>query len=405
MARGSFRLRQSFDVAVVTIGLLLVGYGTNVSTPYLVLYRDRLDLGPSATMAIFAIYVVGIFSTLLLAGPLSDRYGRRALGAPFLALSGLASLVLILGRDSFPLLLLGRYLLGAVSGGFLGVGSAWLQELMGRGNEQRAAVLATVVTYFGFGFGPPVSAVFARLDLAPLVTPFVLHCALSIAFVPLLLRARETVARSPTPPPIRVHLGIPPHAQHLFRRTVLPAAIWIFGFPSTSFALFPVLVSDAVPGFDVTVAALCGAFTAWAALAARPVIGRFGAHRSLPIGMAMGTVGYVFGTLAFAFDLWPFVLPSAALLGAASGTLTASSLGLLGEQADAATRGSLNSTVYLLAYPGMAMPIVLTTVAEVTGMEVALIGVTLVAAVCTLAVGNTARLINRRAPTSQASPV
>lgn len=392
MTRRSPVSQLSADVLIVTGGLLLVGYGTNVSTPYLILYRDRLDLGPSSTMAIFTVYVLGIFSTLLLAGPLSDRYGRRAVAVPFLAISGLASLVLIFGRDAFPLLLLGRYLLGAVSGAFLGISAAWLQELMGRGNEQQAAVLATVVTYFGFGVGPPVSAVFAELGIAPLVAPYLLHCAASLAFVPLLFRARETVVRKDPPTPIRISLGVPPAARQMFRRTVLPAAIWIFGFPATSFALFPVLVSDAIPGFDVTVAALCGAFTAWAALVARPMLNRLGARRSLPIGMMMGTGGYVFGTLAFVFDLWPLVLPSAALLGAASGALTASSLGLLGEQAEPETRGSLNSTVYLLAYPGMAMPILLTLVAEVTGMGLALVGVTILAAISTMAATNTARL-------------
>ena len=102
---------MSRNALIVAVGMFLVGYGTNVSTPFLVLYKDRLDLGQSATMGIFTVYVVGIMGTLVIAGPLSDRFGRRALVLPFSALSAFASIVLIFGRDDFVLLLFGRFLL------------------------------------------------------------------------------------------------------------------------------------------------------------------------------------------------------------------------------------------------------------------------------------------------------
>lgn len=364
----------------LAIGVLLVGYGTNVSTPLLVLYKERLSLGDSATMAIFTVYVLGIFATLLLAGPVSDRYGRRMTCIPFVALSGLASLVMILGRDSFALLLFGRFILGAVSGVVLGVGAAWMQELMGPGQEQRAAVLSTVVAYFGFGLGPPISAVFEQVGWDPFVWPYVLHAALTFAFVPFMLSLPETVTRSHRPPPLRPQLGVPPLALRTFWLVIVPAAIWIFSFPSTSFALFPVIISDAIPDFEVVVGAAAGTLTAWAALLARPVIARVGARAAIPLALTAGTVGYVLGTIAFSTDAWGFVLPAAVLLGGASGTITAASLGVLGEMAEPATRGALNSTVFMLAYPGMAMPIVLTGVANITGLTAALIGVTMLAA-------------------------
>jgi hypothetical protein len=37
----------------LTAGIFVVAYGTNVSTPFLVEYRRRLDLTESATVAIF----------------------------------------------------------------------------------------------------------------------------------------------------------------------------------------------------------------------------------------------------------------------------------------------------------------------------------------------------------------
>lgn len=365
---------------ILAIGVWLVGYGTNVSTPLLVLYKERLELGDSATMAIFTVYVIGIFATLLLAGPVSDRFGRRITCIPFVALSALASLVLILGRDSFALLLFGRFLLGGVSGVVLGVGAAWMQELMGPGHEQRAAILSTVVAYFGFGVGPPVSAVFEQLGVDPFIWPYVLHAAVTLLYVPVMLRLPETVTFRDRPPPLRPQLGVPPLAMRTFWLIIVPAAIWIFSFPSTSFALFPVIISDAIAGYEVVVAAASGSLTALSALLARPVIARVGARAAIPMAMVAGTTGYVLGTIAFSTDAWGFVLPAAVLLGGASGTITAASLGVLGEMADPATRGALNSTVFILAYPGMAMPIVLTSIASITGLTAALIGVTVLAA-------------------------
>jgi MFS family permease len=372
-------MRDNPNAVRLAIGVLLVGYGTNVSTPLLVLYRERLDLTNSATMAIFTVYVFGIIGTLLLAGPVSDRYGRRITCIPFIALSAISSLILILGRNSFPMLLFGRFLLGMTSGVVFGVGAAWMQELMGPGREQRAAVISTVAVYFGIGIGPLTSATFEQAGVDPLIWPFVLHASLTAAFIPMMLRVPETVVFPPERPTIRPQLGVPPIARRAFWWTVVPAAIWVFGFPSASFALFPVLISDAIPDFDIVVAAASATLTSVSALLASPVIHRIGARASIPVAMVAGTLGYVLGTAAFAWDLWGLVLPAAILLGAASGIITAASLGILGEMADPATRGALNSTVFLFAYLGMAMPIVLTTAGKTIGLTTALVTVTIVA--------------------------
>lgn len=367
------------NALLVATGLFLVGYGTNVSTPFLVLYRDKLDLGQSATMAIFTVYVLGIMGTLVVAGPLSDRFGRRALVLPFSCLSAVASIVLILGRDEFLLLLLGRFLLGAVSGAVFGVGAAWLQELMGVGNEAKAALVATAVTYGGFGFGPPISAAFESWLDHPLVVPFIVHAVITVFFLPLLWRVPETV--KPNRQRVRPGLGVPARSRKMFMRIVLPAAAMVFVFPSSGFALFPVLVSESIGGAEVAVAGLTGALTALSGLLSRPVLRHFGARKSLPVGIASGTIGYALGTYAFWADVWPFVLPAAILLGAASGVLTAGSLGILGEIAEPETRGALNSTFYLIAYVGMATPIMITSLAATgLGLTPVLVGVTLAAA-------------------------
>ena len=376
---------------ILGLGVFLVAYGTNVSTPLLVSYRERLGLGDSATMAIFTVYVIGILGVLPFAGQLSDRFGRRTIAIPFVVASALGSLIMILGRDSFGFLLVGRFFLGAASGAVLSIGAAWMQELLGPGREQRAAVVSTILSFLGFGLGPPVSALFEQVDASPLVGPFLLHAVATAAIVPLMWMLPETASK--TPKPIRLQLGVPKEGQRFFRRVIAPASIWVFGFPSTSFALFPVIISDAIDGSPIVVAAVSGLITAWAALIARPILPRIGPGRTLHLGMAAGTLGYALGAISFATDIWQLVMPAAFLLGGASGLLTGGALAYLGEIADDESRGAINSTFYLLAYPGMTMPIILTTVARATGMSTALVILTVLAAAAT------AVLISRRAET------
>ena len=366
---------------ILGLGIFLVAYGTNVSTPLLVTYRERLSLGDSATMAIFTVYVTGIMLMLPFGGQLSDRFGRKTVALPFVIVSALASLVMIPGADSFVFLLLGRFLLGVVSGAVLSIGSAWMQEMLGAGQEQTAALVSTVLTYGGFGLGPPISALIFELGVAPLVLPYLIHVAATVLIVPLMVKLPESSQRSTEP--IRLKLGVPEGGRSLFRRRIAPAAMWVFCFPSTAFALFPVIISDAVDGSPVVVAALSGALTAWAALIARPLLPRIGAERALETGLALGTCGYVLGATAFVTGTWWLVLPAAFLLGAASGLITGGCLALLNQIADDESRGSINATFYLLAYPGMALPIVLTAVGSVIGLSTAIVGVTCLAALAT----------------------
>lgn len=376
----------------------MVGWGTNVSTPFLVLYKERLQLSDSATVAIFVVYVAGILGTLLVAGPLSDRFGRKPIVVPFTALSALASLVILFGRDAFVVLLIGRFLLGVVSGAVLGVAAAWMLELLGEGNEMKAALFTTVITYLGFGFGPVSSALYEQFFPHPLVVPFIIHAAVTALILPLLMRVGETHEPNPNAP-LRVQLGVPVESRSAFLLIVVPAAIWVFAFPSTAFALFPVLLRDSIDGSEVVLAGASGVLTSWGAFVARPLVNRIGARRALPVGVLMGSAGYVAGIVAFGTDWWGLLLPGAIALGAASGTISAGCLTVLGEISEDANRGKLTSTFYLLAYPGMAMPLFITTVGGLVGEQAGFSGVTVVLTAVTILSCGAAALASHAART------
>jgi MFS family permease len=121
--------------------VFVVAFGTNVPTPLLLVYRDELGLSPSALTGAFAVYAAGLVPALLLAGPASDRFGRRPVVAPFVVLSVATSLLFLGAGSSVLLLFVCRFLQGAVSGVVFSVGTAWLGELVG--DPARAARLTT----------------------------------------------------------------------------------------------------------------------------------------------------------------------------------------------------------------------------------------------------------------------
>src|SRR5689334_13060022 len=84
----------------VGFAMLVVGWGANQFSPMLLVYRAELGLSAGELAFLFALYAVGLIPGLLIGGPASDRYGRRKLVLPFVALSPLASLLLVFASHS-----------------------------------------------------------------------------------------------------------------------------------------------------------------------------------------------------------------------------------------------------------------------------------------------------------------
>src|ERR1039457_6250185 len=127
----------------IAFAMFAVGWGANQFSPMLIVYRHELRLGAAAVAGLFLVYALTLIPGLLIGGSASDRFGRRPVVLPFVALSPLATLLLVLGPRSLAVIALGRALAGLCSGVVFGSATAWVQELShGAGLSARRSALA-----------------------------------------------------------------------------------------------------------------------------------------------------------------------------------------------------------------------------------------------------------------------
>src|SRR2546429_8559119 len=100
----------------IAFAMFAVGWGANQFSPMLIVYRHELRLTAGAVAGLFLVYALTLIPGLLVGGPASDRFGRRPVVWPFVALSPLATLLLVLGPRSLAGIALGPALAGLGSG-------------------------------------------------------------------------------------------------------------------------------------------------------------------------------------------------------------------------------------------------------------------------------------------------
>ena len=345
--------------------MFVAAFGTNVPTPLLLIYRDELGLSSNALTGAFGVYAAGLVPALLLAGPASDRFGRRRVVLPFVLLSVLTSL-LFLGAGSSVLLLFGcRFLQGAVSGVVFSVGTAWLAELIG--DPARSARLTTAALGGGWALGPLTSGLLAQWAPAPTVLPYLVHVALTAFSLVLLPAVPETLHPADRRAGALLNLGVPTGSRWAFWLVVLPVAVGVFTFPSTAVTVLPLLLTPSMPQIAVAITGLVAGVTLLTGVFAQPLGRRLGAVRAGPTGLAVGAVGLGLSLVGVEWDAWPVLLPVALLLGTAYGLCLAAGLTMIGVLAAPTARGALTGTFYACAYLGFGVPLLLSVAGGADG--------------------------------------
>jgi len=116
---------------------------SNSPTPLYVVWQRTLGFSSGTLTVIFALYIAGLLGTLLVAGQLSDRLGRKAVLLPGL-FAALVACALFATASSIAMLAVARLLTGIAVGVMVSAGMASVGDLGGTRRRRQAALLASV---------------------------------------------------------------------------------------------------------------------------------------------------------------------------------------------------------------------------------------------------------------------
>lgn len=345
----------------ISLSMVLAGAGANVFAALLPVYRQGARLGQSEVTLMLAVYILGLIPALILGGPASDRFGRRALIRPALLFSGLGSLLLILAHWGGTWLIhCGRLSAGIAIGFVMASGAAWLKELSG--DAALGAKRATVATSTGFGIGPLVGGAVAQWSPAPDLSPLLIHFIAVVLVIPIVWNIPEKRTISHT-----ANLGVNgfkialshPH----FLRAVAAWAPWVFGCATTSFAVLPTLVEIDHP---IVFTGAIAALTMLSGAAIQPYVPRF-RHHPATVGLTLAAFGMAIGIIiSITHTLW-LVIIGALVLGSSYGVMMVSGLREVQQIASPNDLGALTGVYYSLTYVGFFVPFAISFIAPVVG--------------------------------------
>ena len=357
-----FQLRHGAGFWIIAAAFFTVMAFSTLPTPLYALYQQRDGFATFLITVIFAAYGVGVMASLYFAGHVSDWLGRRRIILIAIVVEIVAA-ILFLVWPEVPGLIVARFVNGVGVGMLTATATAHLSELraVARPDEgpSTSGTISGFVNIGGLAAGALISGVLAQFVVAPLVVPYVVFLvllvagAIAVAFVP------ETIERQ--------------EERHAYRpqRVSLPAASRSTFFAAgagafSAFAIFGLFTSLA-PSFIAGtlhepsrfVAGAVSFLVFGAAAVSQILTARLAPVRQLQLAvtlMSLGLVGIATGVLIVSL---PVFVGAGVIAGAGVGILFRSSIGVAASLASGPSRGEILAALFLIAYAGMSLPVLL----------------------------------------------
>ncbi|TFB94470.1 MFS transporter [Cryobacterium luteum] len=332
---------------------------SNSPTPLYVRWQAQLGFSDGTLTLVFAAYIAGLLLTLLVAGQLADRLGRKPVLIPGLILA-IAACVLFAMADSVLVIGVARFLTGISVGVIVSAGMAAVVDLGTSERKRQASLAASVAMVLGAGLGPLLAGIYAQLLPNPVVPLFatelvVLTAALVVALA-LPLKLHHVRAGGPEARRWRLP-GVPAeYRMHL----VLGIIVFAPGITATSFVLSlgPSVLSILLGIESPLVAGSMACAMFLAATGVQFAVARLSIRTIFMLGasatmLSMGTL-----VIAVTSSLPVFLVAAAVLAGAGQGLGQLGGLTLIGTKVPGAHRAEANSVLSIGGYiPAGIIPV------------------------------------------------
>jgi predicted MFS family arabinose efflux permease len=360
-AVGSRRHRRAFWVVAFVL-LVVMALGT-VPSPLYGLYRERDGFSLFTVTVIYAVYAVGVIGALLLAGHLSDLYGRRRLLLITLGVA-IASAVVFVAWESLAGLLIARLVNGISIGLVASTATAYLADLHAIGRPQAPAataqLTASAVNVGGLGVGALTAGFLAEWVADPLTTPYLVFLgALVLGTIGVALSPETRESPQPRPRYRPQRLSVPPADRSRYFAAAL-STFMAFAANGLFAGLAGLFLAQELGYSSLALAGAVLAAVFGAGVAAQFLTATWSITRDLAAGMAAIVLGIGLAVLA----VWlpspslALFIAGGALIGGGSGAIFRGAVGTVMSMSPPERVAESLTGVFLSAYVGISLPVV-----------------------------------------------
>jgi len=352
--------RRASFWAVAFAFLALTAFATAPSALY-GFYAQADHLSRITLTVVYAVYAVGVVASLLLAGHLSDSYGRRTVLIPALVVAAAASVV-FLTWTSLPGLLVARLLTGVALGAGVATATAYIADLDASTNgapSRRSGIVATIANVGGLAIGPLMAGILAQYVPGGITLTFAVLLAALIAGIVIVSRSPEgREARQPRPAYRPQRLRAPADARGQFI-SATTGAFLVFAVGGLLAGLAGTFLAGPLHHPSAVLTGLVIFLNFGAGVLVQSTTTHWPAHRLIAAGLAPLLVGLVI-LVASAWttpaSLALFLIGSA-ITGLGGGAIIRGSLTVVISTASPEDRAGALTTYFTAGYVGVSLPV------------------------------------------------